>query len=86
MLGLDIRKFPSRADWCIRLGEICEDRCDTGVVNWETCRRYRVDVIVSSGLATLAELLRLNSSCPVVSAGFGVRKSESIMTCLGGRP
>ena len=34
----------------------------------------RVDVTVSGGLA---ELLRLNSSCPVVSASFGVRKSES---------
>ena len=53
----------------------------------------RVDVIVSSGLAMPAELLRLNSSCSIVSdAGFGVRKSESVIgfgcseVCLCGRP
>ena len=43
----------------------------------------RVDVIVSSGLATPAELLRLNSLFPVVSddvhRSFGVRKSESVI-------
>ena len=52
----------------------------------------RVDVTVSSGLATPVELLRLNSSFPVVSASFGGRKSESVIgsgcseVCLGGRP
>ena len=52
---------------------------------------YR-DVTVSGGLATPTELLRLNSLCPVVSAGFGVRKSEGVIgsgqskVCLGGRP
>ena len=52
----------------------------------------RVDVIVLCGLAKPAELLRLNSSGPVVSAGVGVRKSEIVIgsgcseVCLGGRP
>jgi len=36
-----------------------------------------VDITISGGLATLAELLRLDSSCPVMSTGFGVRKVES---------
>jgi len=51
----------------------------------------RVGVTISGGFATPAELLRLNSSCPVVS-GFGIRKSESVIgsgwgeVCLGGRP
>jgi len=39
----------------------------------------RVEVLVSSGLATPAELLRLNASGPGVSVGAGVRKSESGM-------
>ena len=52
----------------------------------------RVDVIVVYGLANPAELLRLNSSGPVVSAGVGVRNSEIVIgsgcseLCLGGRP
>ena len=52
----------------------------------------RVDIIVVCGLATPAELLRLNSSGPVVSAGVGVRNSESVIgsgcseVCFGGRP
>ena len=50
------------------------------------------DVIVVCGLATPAELLRLNSSGPVVSASVGVRNSEIVIgsgcseVCLGGRP
>ena len=39
----------------------------------------RVDVIVVYGLANLAELLRLNSSGSVVSAGVGVRNSEIVI-------
>jgi hypothetical protein len=53
-----------------------------------------VDILVSSGLATPSELLRLNSLGPGVSAGIGVRggKSESVIgsgcseVYLGGRP
>jgi len=84
---LDIRKLPSRDDWCIRLGGICEYRYDTGVVFWETCGRSRVEWV-----ATPVALLRLNSSSPVVSTGVSVRKSESVIgsgcseVCLGGRP
>ena len=52
----------------------------------------RVNVTVSVGLATTAELLRLNSLCTVVFDGFGERKAESVIgsglseVCLGGRP
>ena len=61
------------------------------VVTMALFRGKRVNVTVSGGLATLVELVRLNSSCPVVSAGFGGRKSESLIgsgcseVCLGGR-
>ena len=60
------------------------------VVTLALCRGKRVDVTVSGSLVTPAELLRLNSLCSVVSAGFGVRKSESVIgfglneDCLGG--
>ena len=42
-------------------------------------RGKRLDVTISGGLVTPAELLRLNSLCPAVSAGFGVRNSESVI-------
>ena len=51
-----------------------------------------VDVTISGRFATPAELLRLNSSCSVVSADFRVRKSESVIVSglsevyLGGGP
>jgi len=62
------------------------------VVTLALFSRKRVDVSVSGGLTTPADLLRLNLSCPVVSASFGVRKSESVIgsgcseICRGGKP
>ena len=62
------------------------------VVTLALFRGKRVEITVSGGLATPAELLRLNSLCSVVSAGFGLRKSESVIgfglseVCLGGGP
>ena len=46
----------------------------------------RFDVTVSGGSATPAELLRLNLLCPVVSAGFRVRKSESLSSHIPAFP
>ena len=49
------------------------------VVTLALLRKKRVDVTVSGGLATPAELLRLNSLCLVMSAGCGVRKYKSVI-------